>query len=447
MRRKSLYGALAFALATYVRRRAFVKRVLHLVLLAGLVPVTWGDATETSEATEGRLTQVSLEQLGQIEVTTASKRPVKVSRTPAAIYVVTQEDINRSGATSIPEALRLVPGVEVARIDSNTWSLGVRGFGSALSRSVLVLIDGRSVYTPLYAGVYWQVQDTLLEDVERIEVIRGPGGTIWGANAVNGVINIITKNAADTHGALVSTTSGNLDQGIGGARYGGDNGNGFHYRIYGKGFIRGHEFHPDGSNFEDWRTGQLGFRVDWGTTSRDAFTLQGDMYKGSDGERVAMSVYSPPAVQVLNGPHDVGGGNLLGRWRRQLDGDSDIQLQAYYDRTSRFSPQLDEIRNTFDLDFLYHFKLKGNQDLLSGVGARWSPDKIIRNFATLDFQPQTETDSIYSWFLQDRISIVQHRLSVTLGSKFEHNNFSGFEFQPNARLLWTPTKHQSVWAA
>src|SRR6267154_176509 len=192
MRSKNLFGALRFASEIYAPRRAFVKRVMPLVLLAGLFPVCWAGANEASEAAEGRRTQVSLEQLGEIEVTTASKRPVKVSRTPAAIYVVTQEDIRRSGATTIPEALRLVPGVEVARIDSNTWSLGVRGFGSALSRSVLVLIDGRSVYTPLYAGVYWQVQDTLLEDVERIEVIRGPGGTSWGANAVNGVINIIT---------------------------------------------------------------------------------------------------------------------------------------------------------------------------------------------------------------------------------------------------------------
>src|SRR6266436_1367554 len=249
--------------AICVRRRTFVKRVLTLVLIAGLVPVSWGDAAETSAITEGRLTQVSLEQLGEIEVTTASKRPVKVSQTPAAIYVVTQEDIRRSGATSIPEALRLVPGVEVARIDSNTWSLGVRGFGSALSRSVLVLIDGRSVYTPLFAGVYWQVQDTLLEDIERIEVIRGPGGTIWGANAVNGVINIITKSAKDTHGTLVSTGGGNLDQGFGGVRWGGTNGKGLDYRVYGKGFIRGLEFHPDGSNFDHWKTGQLGFRTDW----------------------------------------------------------------------------------------------------------------------------------------------------------------------------------------
>jgi iron complex outermembrane receptor protein len=395
----------------------------------------------------GNLKQLSLEQLGNVEVTTASKEPEQVWRTPAAIYVITQEDIRRSGATSIPEVLRLAPGVEVARTDSDHWAIGVRGFGGQFSKSLLVLIDGRSVYTPLFAGVYWQVQDMLLEDIERIEVIRGPGGTIWGANAVNGVINIITKNAKDTHGALVSATSGNVDQGIGGARYGGDNGKGFNYRIYGKGFIRGHEFHPDGANFDYWRTGQLGFRMDWDTTDRDTFTLQGDMYKGSDGERVAISFYSPPAVQVFDGPHDVAGGNLLVQWRHKLDGDSDIQWKAYYDRTSRFSPQLDEIRHTFDIDFLYHFKIVGNQDILTGIGSRWSPDKIIQHFDTLDFEPHEETDSIYSWFLQDRIPIIPNRLSLTLGSKFEHNNYSGFELQPDARLLWTPTEHQSVWAA
>src|SRR5712671_712159 len=255
MRSKSLFGALRFASETYAPRRAFVTRVMSLALLAGLVPAGWADTTGTSQVTEGRLTQVSLEQLGEIEVTTASKRPVKVSRTPAAIYVVTQEDIRRSGATSIPEALRLVPGVEVARIDSNTWSLGVRGFGSALSRSVLVLIDGRSVYTPLFAGVYWQVQDTLLEDVERIEVIRGPGGTIWGANAVNGVINIITKSAKDTRGMLVSTGGGNLDQGFANFRYGAGNNDSFNYRIYGKTFIQGPELHPDRHQFDGWRLG------------------------------------------------------------------------------------------------------------------------------------------------------------------------------------------------
>ncbi len=393
------------------------------------------------------LKELSLEQLGNVKVTTASKEPEKVWRTPAAIYVLTQEDIRRSGATSIPEVLRLVPGVEVAQIDSDHWAVGVRGFGGEFSKSLLVLIDGRSVYTPLFSGVYWQLQNTVMEDIDRIEVIRGPGGTIWGANAVNGVMNIITKSSKDTHGMLASAEGGNVDQGSSTVRYGGDNGKGFNYRVYGMGFIRGPEFHPDGANFDDWRTGQLGFRTDWNSTTGDAFTVQGDMYKGSDGERVAVSSYSPPSVQVIDGAHDVSGGNILGRWQRQLNDGSDIQLQAYYDRTTRFSPQLGEIRDTFDVDFLYHFKWKGNQELLTGVGARWSPDTIFQHFPTLDFEPHQETDSIYSWFVQDQIPIVSEKLSLTVGSKFEHNNYSGFEFQPDARLLWAPTKHQSVWAA
>src|SRR5467141_2990831 len=275
-------------------------------------------AKQSNQNPPENLKQVSLEELGQIEVTTASKVPVKATRTPAAIYVITQEDIRRSGATSIPEVLRMAPGVEVARVDSNTWSLGVRGFGSALSRSVLVLIDGRSVYTPLFAGVYWQVQDTVLEDIERIEVIRGPGGTIWGANAVNGIINIITKNAKDTRGTRVSMSGGNAVQGIGEVRMGGTNGDGLDYRVYGKGFIRGPEFHPDGSNFDHWKTGQLGFRTDWNLNTRDTLTMQGDIYQGLDGERVAISLYTPPSREVFNGPHDVGGCNILGRWRRQF---------------------------------------------------------------------------------------------------------------------------------
>ena len=430
-----------------------IGHILITILLASLLSLvaplqaSRAQTVEGDQNAPGNLKHLSLEQLGDVKVTTASKQPEKVWRTPAAIYVITQEDIRRSGATSIPEILRLAPGVEVSRTDSDHWAVGIRGFGGQFSKSLLVLIDGRSVYTPLFAGVYWQVQDTLLEDIERIEVIRGPGGTIWGANAVNGVINIITKNASDTNGSLASASGGNVDQGIAAARYGAKGPKDLNYRIYGKGFIRGPEFHPDGANFDDWRMGQLGFRTDWNVSARDTFSLQGDMYKGSDGERVAVSLYSPPSVQVFDGPHNISGGNLMGHWRRQLDGDSDIQVQAYYDRTSRLSPQLDEIRNTVDIDFLYHLTLKGHQDFLVGVGARWSPDTIIQKFETLDFEPHRETDSIYSWFLQDQIPIVRNRLSITLGSKFEHNNYSGFEIQPNARLLWTPTEHQSFWGA
>src|SRR6266849_1979451 len=244
--RISQTAPVAFALsgARTIRRNA-IRMMLSFLLLAGLSEKSPANAPESAPENPGQLKQLSLEQLGKIEVTTASKEPVEASRTPAAIYVITQQDIRRSGATSIPEVLRLAPGVEVARIDAVKWSVGIRGFASRLSRSVLVVIDGRSVYTPLFAGVWGQVQDTMLEDVERIEVIRGPGGTIWGANAVNGVINIITKSAKDTGGMLVSTGGGNIDQGFVNFRYGAGNGKNFNFRIYGKGFSRGAGFHSD----------------------------------------------------------------------------------------------------------------------------------------------------------------------------------------------------------
>src|SRR5467141_1585713 len=311
---RTVLGAFTMSAARSLRRSTAARILMSLLLLPGLVKQSRGNSTQKDQKNEGRLTQVSLEELGQIEVTTASKVPVKASRTPAAIYVITQEDIRRSGATSIAEALRLAPGVEVARVDSNTWSLGVRGFGSALSRSVLVLIDGRSVYTPLFAGVYWQVQDTLLEDIERIEVIRGPGGTIWGANAVNAVINIITKRAQETHGTLASTGGGNVDQGFFNFRYGAGNSKGFNYRIYGKGFTRGPEFHPDHQQFDDWRMGQVGFRTDWDSHNRDRLTLQGDLYYGDAGQRVGIASYSPPFMTNVEQNAELSGGNLLGRW-------------------------------------------------------------------------------------------------------------------------------------
>jgi iron complex outermembrane receptor protein len=420
---------------------------MSLLLLPGLVKQSRGDSAQKDQKSEGRLTQVSLEELGQIEVTTASKVPVKASRTPAAIYVITQEDIRRSGVTSIAEALRLAPGVEVARVDSNTWSLGVRGFGSALSRSVLVLIDGRTVYTPLFAGVYWQVQDTLLEDIERIEVIRGPGGTIWGANAVNGVINIITKNAKDTNGLLVSTGGGNIDQGFVNFRFGAGNRKSFNYRIYGKAFTRGPEFHPDQRQFDDWRMGQAGFRSDWDLHNRDTLTLQGDLYNGDAGQRVGITSYSPPFMTNVQQNAELAGGNLLGRWKRVLGAGSDIQLQTYYDRTDRKQPNFAESRDTFDIDFIHHLTLPRRQDFLWGLGVRLSSGNATEVVPTVAFTPNHFTDKLYSAFIQDEIPLAGNQLSLTIGSKFLHNSYSGFEVQPTARLLWTPSPRQTVWGA
>ncbi len=259
-------------------------------------------AVDNPDAAEKQLTQLSLEQLGDIQVTSVNKAPEEVWKTPAAIYVITQEAIQRSGATTIPEALRLAPGVEVARINADTWSIGIRGFGTRLSRSVLVLIDGRSVYSPLLAGVYWEVQDTLIEDVDRIEVIRGPGGTIWGPNAVNGVINIITKNSKETPGGLVSGGGGNVQQGLGEARYGGAHGKDFTYRVYGKAFAWAPEYHPDGHDYDSWQGGQAGFRMDWTHKVRDNFTVEGSLYNQDFGESVPITTYNPPR-QLYPGRH------------------------------------------------------------------------------------------------------------------------------------------------
>ena len=415
------------------------------LLLAGFAPQGLARNPPQDQVT-GKLTQLSLAQLGNIEVTTASKVPEEVRRIPAAVFVLTQDDIRRSGATSIPEVLRLVPGVGVARIDSGKWAMGVRGFGSRLSRSLLVLIDGRKVYTPLFAGVYWEVQDTLLEDIDRIEVIRGPGGTVWGANAVNGVINIITKSAAATRGTLVSTGGGSLDQGFINFRFGSGNAANFNYRVYGKGFTRGPQFHPDNRNFDDWRMGQGGFRTDWDLRDPDTLTIQGDLYQGTAGTRVAVTTYSPPAISTVEKNADLAGGNLLARWQRELPSGAGFQLQAYYDRTNRSEINFAEVRNTFDLDFVHHRRWR-RQNLIGGLGARLSASDASQIVPTVEFSPGQFTTKVLSAFAQDEITIAPDRLWLTMGSKFLHNNFSGFEFQPTARLLWTPSSHHSIWAS
>lgn len=413
-----------------------------LVLIAGAVCLCAAIADQGPQ----RLTQLSLEQLGNIKVTSVSKEPEQIRKTPAAIYVITNEDIRRSGATSIPEVLRLAPGVEVARVDSDHWSVGIRGFGGVLASKLLVLIDGRSVYTPLYAGVYWEVQNVMLEDVDRIEIIRGPGGTIWGANAVDGVINIITKSSAETQGALVTAGGGNVDQGTVGVRYGGKF-KGASYRVYGKGFVDGPEYHSNDNNFDHWRMAQMGFRSDWTSHNHDAFTLQGDLYDEKAGEVSQVGSYSPPGQLSLFGIGQFSGGNVLGRWKRTLTDGSDVQLQAYYDHTNHFEPQFSETRDTFDVDFIHHLTLPGQQDFIWGLGARISPGNFSPLVPTLDFSPHYQTDEIYSGFVQDEIPLDDDTVELTLGSKFEHNNYTGFEAQPSGRLLWTPNRRNSFWVS
>jgi iron complex outermembrane recepter protein len=394
-----------------------------------------------------QLKQLTLEQLGNVEVISTEKQPEQLRKTSAAIYVITQEDIQRSGATSIPEALRLAPGVEVARIDSNKWSIGIRGFGSRLARDVLVLIDGRTVYTTLLAGTYWEVQNVMLEDVERIEVVRGPGATIWGPNALNGVINIITKSSKDTHGELVTAGGGNLDQGFVNSRYGGGNGRTFDYRIYSLGFVRGPEYHSDRDNYDSWRAVQGGGRMDFAANERDHFTLQGDIYDEGAGETVTSVTYAPPYQQVVQGTELLSGGNILGRWQRTQGEGKDFQLQFYYDRTNRHEPNFADYRNTFDVDLLDRFQLPGRQEITWGLGARASEGRNPTIVSGLYFIPGSRTDELFSGFFQDEIGLVEDRVSLQLGTKLLKTNYTGLQAQPTARLLWTPTKNQTVWAA
>jgi iron complex outermembrane receptor protein len=393
------------------------------------------------------LKQLSLAELGSVEVTTASKEPEEVWKTTAAVYVITHDDIERSGATSIPDALRLAPGVEVARIDSSKWSIGIRGFGSRLCRDVLVLIDGRTVYTTLIAGTYWEVQDYVLEDIDRIEVIRGPGGTIWGPNALNGVINIITKNSRETHGGYVSVGGGNMEEGFFNARYGGGDGKTFDYRMYAKGFNRGPEYHTDNINFDRWRAAQVGFRMDWSANNRDTFSLHGDMYDQGNGESVDVTSYAPPYSQIVYSTAPLFGANLTGQWKRVFSEGNDVQLEAYFDRTNRQEADFSDIRNTFDVDFMDRFRLPGRQAISWGLGARSSrgDDRIVNS--GLAFVPYNRTDLLFTAFLQDEITLVNNKLSLSLGTKALKTNYTGVQFEPTGRLLWTPTAHQSVWTA
>jgi len=424
-----------------------VKRILGVLALLLVTAVCWAKDPEQARERPIDLTELSLEELMEIEVTSVAKKGQKVSEAAAAIYVITQEDIRRSGATSIPEVLRMVPGLQVARINAHTWAISSRGFNNEFANKLLVLIDDRSVYTPLFSGVYWDVQDVLLEDVERIEVIRGPGAALWGANAVNGVINIITKSAKDTQDGLVSAGGGSEERGFGGVRYSGKLGQEAYYRIYTKYFNRDDSADPSGhSTSDDWDVLRGGFRVDWDVTEQDSLTLHGDIYRGEAGGMVTLTSLSPPFAQPTVDINDIAGGNLVGRWRHMFSETSDLAFQWYYDRTERDSLILKEVRDTLDFDFQHHFSLGRRQDFVWGLGYRFTTDKLTNSF-TVSFDPTSRGLHLMSAFAQDELTIVKNLLRLTLGSKFEVNSFTKLEVQPNVRLLWTPHERHTLWAA
>jgi iron complex outermembrane receptor protein len=386
-------------------------------------------------------------------VSTVERQQSTVGKTPAAVFVITNEMIRRSGVQTIPDALRMVPGVQVAQISSDEWAISARGINQQYSNKLLVQIDGRTVYDLFYGGVVWDVQDLILEDVERIEVVRGPGATIWGANAVNGVINIITKNARDTQGVLVQGGAGNHELGYTNARAGGQINQDLYYRFYGRWFDRGPSFLPDGSDAPDaWRQGRGGFRMDYDADQSDAMTLQGDYYDGKSVTLMPNQIPVSPYSISSNSIH-VTGENILYRWKHTINEDSDWTLQTYYDRTERhyFEPGYGLDTDLIDLDFQHRFPLGERNAFIWGCGYRLWQDSI-RNTGPasrfyINVDPASRCDHYFSYFLQDQITLQEDRLYFIAGSKFEHNPYTNFEYQPTGRILWTPDERHSIWGA
>jgi iron complex outermembrane receptor protein len=378
---------------------------------------------------------LSLEELGDLEVTSVSGRAEPLSSAAASIYVITRDDIRRAGVTSLPEALRLAPNLLVARADAVQYAISARGFNSLIANKLLVLIDGRTVYTPLFSGVYWDMQDVVLEDVERIEVISGPGATLWGANAVNGVINITTRSAADTQGSMAVVGAGNREAG-GTFRFGGRVGTG-HFRAYVKATDLDNTERANGVDVPDaWTRAQLGMRADW-PLAAGSLTLQGDAYAGQSAQRGA-----PPPTGF--GRVEIAGANVLGRWTRNFDGGSDLQVQAYLDYTDRedfglFSPEA----AIFDIDVRHSIPL-GKHELLWGGGYRDANDDV-KNGLFFGFAPPQRDLHWANLFAQTAWNLTE-RLALTVGLKLEDNDYTGTESLPNVRIAWTASPTQFVWS-
>ncbi len=409
---------------------------------AGAASVRAAEEPDTIAA----LKQLGVEDLMRIEVTSVGRRPTKLLGTASAIQVITQSEIRRSGASTLAEALRLADNLQVAQRGSRGWAISSRGFNTDLANKLLVMIDGRTVYTPLFSGVYWEAQDYLLEDIDRIEVISGPGGTLWGANAVNGVINIITRRANDSRGLYVEAGAGDELQRIAGARYSMELSPDSALRVYGKYLERDDSVRSDGASAQDdWHRGQGGFRLD-SQRGSDSFTLQGDLYSNHEN--------APAGLTRMRGA------NLLGRWSRRISDESEFSLQTYYDWSDLsnavpalmlagipFSPagRLKDDLQTLDVDFQHRFRLSGSQEFIWGAGFRYTHD-AAKNAPALGFFPAVLDQELYSLFAQDEIRLTD-ALFLTVGSKIEHSEYSGFEFEPSARLMWQPNSTHTVWGA
>ncbi len=412
-----------------------------------ILPALFAMCTTKAYSEPHDLLNLSVEDLLNVEVISVAKKAKSLNDSPAAIYVINQDDIKRIGASSIPEALRIAPGINVARIDANKWAVSARGFNGRFANKLLVLIDGRNTYTRAFSGVYWENQDLMMEDIERIEVIRGPGATLWGANAVNGVINIITKHSADTQGKLLAAGGGTEEQGFGAFRYGDTISPDTTARAYIKGFIRDNSSEHSGEKAkDDWKKVQAGFRIDSQASAKDNLIIQGDIFHSTITQQLTPAQLTPPFKSTINDDIDNLGGNLLLRHMHSFSSTSDYSMQFFYDAYNRDEGFIKESRHTLDFDFQHHFTLLERNDIVWGAGYRYSYDNW--HFApSFRLNSNSRNDHLFSAFIQDEITLLENTLWLTLGSKFEHNDYTGFEAQPTARLLWAPHHHHRLWAA
>lgn len=424
-----------------VNRNRLVPAACALALLAG-TPL------RAQSLGPNGLAGASLEDMMNIDVTSVSKKEQTLSRTGAAVFVISQEDIRRSGATNIPDVLRIAPGVEVAQVNSNQWAISIRGFNTLYSNKLLVLIDGRTVYTDSFSGVYWDQVDVPLEDIERIEVIRGPGGTVWGANAVNGVINIITKSAADTKGGVVTAGAGTRQSGQGLAQYGADAGSKGAYRFFGKYFNNENSPLPGGVHAADgWHTWHAGFRSDWAPFRNDTVSVQGDFLNGDGGATTQIVSGSPPEAAALNNRLTNRSGDVLAHWDHELAGGSTASLQLYDNVISRREAGVNISDNTLDAELEHHIAAGTRHDIVWGLDYRFTRSDL-RPAASYGLQvnPALRQENLFALFAQDEIRL-SGSVFLTVGSKVEHNVYTGFEYAPSTQLVWKRSARDTFWAS
>lgn len=425
-------------------------------LSSACVLVFQSGAGATQHVSPASLAELSLEELSNIEITSVSKRAERLSDAAASVFVITADDIRHSGARSLPEVLRLAPNLHVAQTSAAGYAISARGFNNNAANKLLVLINGRSVYSPLFSGVFWDVQDVVLEDVERIEVISGPGGTLWGVNAVNGVINVITRAAADTQGTLVAAGTGNRDNDVA-VRHGGKFGDDGHYRVYAKYFDRFSTRTEDGGRKDDaWHKSQAGFRSDWGRGD-DTLTVHGNAYEGSQGQPLPGTIQIGGVAFPL-GTISISGANLSARWSRRLEGESNVSFQADVDRTKReVPPSFSETLTLVDLQFQHALQPIGMHALVWGAEYRHGWDRVKNaTFLTTAFGPPARPffgllpekleQTWSSIFAQDEMRL-REDLRLTLGARLERNDYTGNEFLPSLRLAWKVAAEHLLWAA